>query len=91
MHKVGVIPIVKDVDKLCHGKALQGVCDRIRQCGNAKVFDGSSNVCRDQRCGACHDLETVCDEGRVLVQFCIEIGVVLFILIKIVGDWLETL
>jgi hypothetical protein len=83
-----VIPIVKDVDKLCHGEALRGVCDRIRQRGNAKVFDCSGNVCGDQCCGACNDLETVRNEGRVLVQFCVEIEVVPFILIKIVRDWL---
>ena len=75
----------------CHGDALQGVCDRIRQRGDAKVFDGSSNVCCDQRRGACHDLETVHLEGWVLVQFCVNIGVVLFILTKIVKYWLETL
>ena len=76
---------------LCHSEALQGVGDRIRQSGNAKVSDGSGNVRGDQGRGACHDLETVRDKGRILVEFCVEIGVVLFILIKIVRDGLETL
>ena len=92
VRQVGVIPIMKMWKSILrHGEALQGVGDRIRQRGNAKVFDGSGNVCCDQSCGACHDFETVRDEGWVLVQFCINIGVVLFILIKLVRDWLETL
>jgi hypothetical protein len=90
--RVGVIPIVKMWKNiLCHGEALQGVCNRIRQRGNAKVFDCSGNICGDQRRGACNDLETVRDKGRVLVQFCVKIGVVPFTLTRNVRDWLETL
>ena len=92
MRQVGVTLIMKmQKNILCHGEALQGVCDRIRQCRNAKVFDCSNNICGDQRRGARNDLETVRNEGWVFVQFCINIESVRFILIKIVRDWLETL